>query len=194
MLQRIWSSIRQNPGRVALAIAVVLGLTSLVLIVSTFINRSTVEELTVEVVDLRASLDQLRQVEQEGLRGLEDDATAAEAELAALEFSFPQLGEAFDIYRQGFALAEDNEVEIHTLETGPFTFEESPVGVLKVMNFRVNGLGERWDCLRYLGALELAGMETLALNEIVIGEGDRTCNFEVILASKATPGEIDSDG
>ncbi|MFV2044869.1 MAG: hypothetical protein ACC700_16745 [Anaerolineales bacterium] len=194
MRQRIWDSIRQNPGRVALALAVLLGLVNTLLIATAFRNRSAAGELVVQVIDLTESLAQLRQVEQEGLRGLEEGAISAEAELAALEQSFPQHGEPFDIYRQGFALAQANQVEIRAMETGPSSFKETPVGLLEVTTYRIDGAGQHLSCIGLLAALEQTGLETLALDEITLGLEDQTCDFEVVLASAAELGEIDVDG
>jgi len=194
MRQRIWNSIRQNPGRVALALAVLLGLVNTLLIATAFFNRSSAGELVDQVIDLTESLAQLRQVEEEGLRGLEEGAISAEAELAALEQSFPQPGEPFDIYRQGFALAQANQVEIRAMETGPSSFKETPVGLLKVTTYRIDGVGQHLSCIGLLGALEQTGLETLALDEITLGLEDQTCDFEVVLASAAEQGEMDIDG
>lgn len=194
MLRRMWISMLNNPARVALALAALLGLVNTLLIVTAFRNRSNARGLAAQVVELTENLALLRQVEQEGLRDLEQGALSAEAELAALEDSFPVLGEPFDIYRRGFALAEANQVEIRMMETGTSRFEETPVGLLKITNYRVDGLGQPLNCIRLLGALEQTGLEALALDEITLGIDDQACDFEVILASAAELGELNIDG
>lgn len=198
MLQRIGNAIRQNPGRLALALAILLGLINTWLVATAFRNQSTSGQLAAEVVDLTASLAQLRQVEQEGLRGLEEEALSAEAELASLEQSFPTLGEPFDIYRQGFALAEANQIEIRAMETGSSSTEQTAFGMLEVTTYRVDGAGDSSNCIGLLSALEQTGLETLALDNITLGLEDQSCNFEVILASIAELGEltggVDTDG
>jgi len=194
MLRKIWHSIRNKPARVALVMAALLGLVNTLLIVTAFRNRSTASELAAQVTDLTENLTLLRQVEEEGLRDLEQGALSAEAELAALEASFPVLGEPFDIYRQGFALAEANQVEIRMMETGTSLFEETPVGLLKITKYRVDGLGQPVNCIRLLGALEQTGLEALALDDITLGLENEACDFEVILASAAELGELNLDG
>ena len=195
MLQRIGVSIRQNPGRVALALAVLLGLANVFLMSPVFLNRAAAGQLESEVVALTDSLAQLRQVEQDGLRGLEEEASAAEGELASLEASFPNLGERFDIYRQGFALAEANQVEILAMDTGGSSTEETPVGFFEVSSYRIDAVGSQTDCIQLLGALERAGLAALALNEVTLDMEDQSCAFEVILASlgELTEG-ISTDG
>lgn len=193
-LQRILNSIKANPGRAALAPAALLALVNTLLIATAFLNRSTAGELAIEFIDLTESLAQLRQVEREGLQGLEEGALSAEAELAALERSFPELGEPFDIYRRGFALAEANQVEIRLMETGGSRFEETPVGLLEITTYQVDGVGQHRNCIRLMGALERTGMETLALEGITLSLEKEACNFQVVLASAAELGERDIDG
>ncbi len=193
-LQRILNSIKANPGRAALALAALLGLVNTLLIATALLNRSTASELAVEVIALSESLAQLRQVEREGLQGLEGGALSAEAELAALEQSFPELGEPFDIYRRGFALAKANQVEIREMATGSSRFEETPVGLLKITTYQIDGVGQHRNCIRLMGALERTGLETLALDGITLGLENEACNFLVILASAAELGERELDG
>ncbi|MEE9216955.1 MAG: hypothetical protein V3U32_05900 [Anaerolineales bacterium] len=193
-LQRILNSIKANPGRAALALAALLGLVNTLLIATALLNRSTASELAVEVIALSESLAQLRQVEREGLQGLEQGALSAEAELAALERSFPELGEPFDIYRRGFALAKANQIEIRLMATGASRFEETPVGLLKITTYQVEGVGQHRNCIGLMGALERTGLETLALEGITLGLENDACNFGVVLASTAELGERDIDG
>ena len=195
MLRRIWNFIKANPGGAALALAVMLGLVNGVIVATALSNRAAARELSTEVEDLTESLAQLRQIEQEGLRGLEEQALSAEAELAMLKQSFPVFGEPFDIYRQGFALAGANQVEIHVMETGSSSLEETPVGVLEITTYRVDGVGEAPHCIGLLDALEQTGLAALALNGIRIDVGDHNCDFEVVLASLGEiVGEVDPDG
>lgn len=195
MLQRIGTSLRQNPGRVALALAVLLGLINVFLMSSVFLNQAAAGQLESEVVALTDNLAQLRQVEQDGLRGLEEEVSAAEGELASLEASFPNLGERFDIYRQGFALAEANQVEILAIDTGVSSYEETPVGFFEVSSYRIDAVGSQTDCIQLLGALEQAGLAALALNEVTLDMKDQSCAFEVVLASLGELAEgIGTDG
>lgn len=190
MLQRIGNAIRQNPGRVALALAILLGSINTWLVATAFRNQSSTNQLADEVIDLTENLAQLRQVEQDGLRGLEEQALSAESELATLRMSFPEFGEPFDIYRQGFALAEANQVEIYVMETGSSSFEETPVGMLEITTYQVNGIGEHLQCIGLMGALEQTGLATLALDEFFLGVEDQACEFEVILARAADLGDL----
>ena len=198
MLLRIWNSIKSNPGRAALGLAIVLGLINAALVFAGFRNGSAANRLEVEVVALEDNLAQLRQVEQDGLKGLEEQVLAVEDELAILKKSFPEFGEPFDIYRQGFALAEENLIEIGLMETGSTTMTETPIGVLEITTYRVDGTGQHLNCIGLLGSLEHAGLATLVLNEINIGIEDQECDFEVVLGSSVDvgrlPEEADLDG
>lgn len=198
MLQRILNSFRRNPGRLALTLAVLLGMVNTLLVATALFSDRSANRLAFEAVELKNTLAQLRQVEQEGLQGLEQEALAAETELETLKGSFPELGEPFDLYRQGFALAEANLVDIHGIETGSSILEETPVGMLEITTYRVDASAPLANCIGLLGAVEMAGLETLALDQLFLSPADETCDFEVILASAALsdwlPEEVDTDG
>ena len=193
MFQRIMNAFRRNPGRLALTLAVLLSIVNIVLVATTLLRDQSANRMALEVVELENSLAQLRQAEQEGLQGLEQEVLVAEAELETLKSSFPQLGEPFDLYRQGFALAEADLVDILGIETSDSIFEETPIGTLKISTYRVDALAQLANCIGLLGALETAGLKTLTLNQLFLGPPEQTCEFEVIVASAVPADELAED-
>jgi len=192
MFERFRKSLRNNPARFALGLSMVFGLVNAAVLAVALVSRQSATKLAVEVIGLQDSLDQLQQVEREGLQGLEQQAEQSEARLSGLVASFPALGEPFDLYRRGFALALESGVEIRGIETGNSTVQETPVGLLSTTIYRVSAAGEFPACLDLLGRLERAGLQTLALQELFIGPGDRACDFEVIVASAVPAAELGS--
>jgi len=190
MLDRLMKSIRNNPARFALGLSLVLGLVNAAVLAVALVSRQSAAKLAVEVTGLQDSLDQLQQVEREGLQGLEQRAEQSEARLAELVASFPALGEPFDLYRRGFALALESGVEIRGIETGDSTVQETPVGLLSTTTYTVSAAGDFPACIDLLGRLERAGLQTLALVELFIGPGDRACDFQVIVASAVPAAEL----
>ena len=190
MLQRFWNSLSRNPGRFALGLSVLLGLTDAAFLAIALFSRHNAAILATEVETLRESLAQLRQVEREGLEGLEQEALAAESRLAEVKASFPVLGDPFDLYRQGFALATESGVNIKSITTGSSAVEETPVGLLSKTTYLVSASGDFPNCLDLMDRLETAGLQTLALQELFIGPGDRACDFEVIVASAVPAAEL----
>ena len=190
MLDRLMKSIRNNPARFALGLSLVLGLVNAAVLAVALVSRQSAAKLAVEVTGLQDSLDQLQQVEREGLQGLEQRAEQSEARLAELVASFPALGEPFDVYRRGFALALESGVEIQGIETGDSTVQETPVGLLSTTTYTVSAAGDFPACIDLLGRLERAGLQTLALVELFIGPGDRACDFQVIVASAVPAAEL----
>lgn len=190
MLDRLMKSIRNNPARFALGLSLVLGLVNAAVLAVALVSRQSAAKLAVEVTGLQDSLDQLQQVEREGLQGLEQRAEQSEARLAELVASFPALGEPFDLYRRGFALALESGVEIQGIETGDSTVQETPVGLLSTTTYTVSAAGDFPACIDLLGRLERAGLQTLALVELFIGPGDRACDFQVIVASAVPAAEL----
>ena len=148
-------------------------------------NQRNAQSLGEQVIALQGSLDQLRQVEREGLEGLSAEAQEAEAELAALRAGFPKLGEPFDLFRRGFSLAAGHQVEIESVARGVSVLQETPVGFLSITTFTIQSVADLLDCLAYTGSLEDAGLETLALDNVNMLPEAQRCDFQVILASAA---------
>ena len=194
MFERLRKSLRNNPARFALGLSLVLGLVNAAVLGVALVSRQSAAKLAVEVTGLQDSLNQLQQVEREGLQGLEQQAEQSEARLAGLVASFPALGEPFDLYRRGFALALESGVEIRGIETGNSTVQETPVGLLSTTTFRVSAAGDFPACLDLLGRLERAGLQTLALEGLFIGPGDRACDFQVIVASAVPAAVLSAPG
>jgi len=190
MLERFRKSLRNNPARFALGLSLLLGLVNSAVLGIALVSRQSAAKLAIEVSGLQYSLDQLQQVEREGLQGLEQQAEQAETRLAELVASFPALGEPFDLYRRGFALAIESGVEIRGIETGNSTVQETPVGLLSTTTYRVSAAGEFLACLDLLGRLEQAGLQTLALEGLFIGPGDQACDFQVVIASAVPAAEL----
>ena len=190
MFERFRKSLRNNPARFALGLSLLLGLVNSAVLGIALVSRQSAAKLAIEVSGLQYSLDQLQQVEREGLQGLEQQAEQAETRLAELVASFPALGEPFDLYRRGFALAIESGVEIRGIETGNSTVQETPVGLLSTTSYRVSAAGEFPACIDLLGRLERAGLQTLALEGLFIGPGDRACDFQVVVASAVPAAEL----
>ncbi|MGH2621342.1 MAG: hypothetical protein ACRDHG_12350 [Anaerolineales bacterium] len=190
MFERFTRSLRNNPARFALGLSLLLGLANAAALGVALVSRQSAANLAFEVTGLQDSLDQLQQVERQGLQGLEQQAEESEARLAGLVASFPALGEPFDLYRRGFALANESGVEIRGIETGDSTVQETPVGLLSTITYRVSAAGDFPACIDLLGRLERAGLQTLALQELFIGPRDRACDFQVIVASAVPAADL----
>ena len=190
MFERFTKSLRNNPARFALGLSLLLGLANAAALGVALLSRQSAAKLAIEVTGLQESLNQLQQVERQGLQGLEQQAEESEARLAGLVASFPALGEPFDLYRRGFDLALESGVEIRGIETGDSTVQETPVGLLSTTTYRVTAAGEFPACIDLLGRLERAGLQTLALQGLYIGPGDQACDFEVIVASAVPAADL----
>lgn len=189
MFSKLWGLIKQKPGRVALAVGLLLAVANAALLANALARQSSTEDLTVQVENLQFSLEQLRLVDQEGLQSLQAEAEAAEAQLADLKAAFPTLGNRFDLYRQAFALASRSNVEVTSVETGSTTLHETPAGYLSTTSYAVKGLGSYSECLDLMERLEGAGLETLALDQLFMDP--LHCEFNVVLASSIPASQVD---
>ena len=122
---------------------------------------------------------------------MQAEAEAAEAHAAELMAGFPALGNPFDLYRRGFALAANREVEMQGIERNDSSYHETPVGMLRITRFSALGAGTLGNCLNLVADLEAAGLHTLALDELFIRPGDGRCDFDVVLASAAQAAELE---
>jgi hypothetical protein len=193
-VNRLWSSIREKPGRLVLALAVLLACMDSLLAATALQNRANAVRLAVEVRALQDSLDQLQRVEQEGLQGLEARALSEESRLAGLRAGFPTLGEPFDLFRRGFVLAGLNQVQLESIERGSSTVLETPVGLLASTAYSVRAVGALQPCLGFIRSLETAGLTTLAVDGLNLAPADLRCDFQVILASAASAPEPAATG
>ncbi len=184
-MQRARSTLRTHAGRILLGLAMAVALLDAVLAGSALVTQRNTERLSAEVVTLQDSLDQLQQVEREGLEGLASQAQLAESRLEALRAGFPELGEPFDLFRRGFSLAEAHAVEIETIERSGSSLEETPVGYLSVTTYTLKAVSELGNCIAYMRSLEVAGLQTLALENLTLVPEDLRCEFQVIVASAA---------
>ena len=183
MIRKVWNLIRSRTTWIILGATIILAALNLAFLGSSFQKNQQAVELQGQVEELTANLEQLREAEREGLQSLEDQLSEAEAQRAALEASFPEIGTAFDLYRRGFDLAEMSNVELLSVRRLGGTTQATVVGTLDVVSYNVQSTGDLWGCLSLLSQLEREGLQTLALNRIFIDLTDDACNFDVSVAS-----------
>jgi len=183
MLQKGWNLIKKKPAWVALGLTIILTAMNIVFLVSAFQKDQQAEALDEQVKALEASLEQLREAESEGLQSLEDELASAQTHLASLEISFPEIGTAFDLYRRGFDLARMSSIELTGIRRMGGTTQSTVVGTLDITTYEVTSVGDFRECLSFLSRLESEGLQTLALDHILIDPSSFVCNFDVIVAS-----------
>ena len=186
MLRKGWDQLKRNPAWAALGLAIIIAIVNLVLLGGALQKGRLTRELEGQVEALEANIELLRQTESDGLQSLEDELTSAQTHLISLEASFPDIGTAFDLYRRGFELADLSNVElnsIYLLEADTLT---TVVGTLEMTTYAVNSSGSLLECLSLLSQLENEGLQTLALDYILIHPPSMGCNFNVVVASAST--------
>ena len=183
MIRKVWHLLRRRTAWIIIGVTIVLAALNMAFLGSSFQKNRQAVDLQGQVEGLTTNLEQLREAEREGLQSLEDQLSDAEAHLAALEASFPEIGTAFDIYRRGFELAETSNVALLSVRRLGGTTQTTVVGTLDVVSYNVQSAGDLGGCLSLLSRLEREGLQTLALNRIYIDLTDDACNFDVSVAS-----------
>ena len=156
--------------------------TNVALVGASLLNYRAAAELETQIDGLEFSLEQLSEVDAEGLHNLESELSTAEADLRGLEASFPEIGAPFDLYRRIFELAGARRVDLNLVRRLEGSTQDTIVGTLEVTTYKVEAAGTASRCLSLLADLEREGLQTLALNKILVDPPAQVCNFDVTVA------------
>jgi hypothetical protein len=160
-----------------------LAILNLTLLGLTLRNRDLSAALAGQTAEIEANLAQLQQTESQGMEALQEELSQAEAELARLKASFPDVGAGFNLFRRGFELAQENRVQVESIERLGTTTQSTAAGDLLLTSYRLQGRADLNSCLAFLSSLEREGLDTLALTSIQIRPDSERCNLNVDIAS-----------
>lgn len=183
IFQKSWRLIRQNPTKVVLALGILLAFANAAVLGLRFQRKRTSRALTQQLEPIEIDLEELRQAEREGFKKLQVEVDTAEARLASLESSFPELGAPYNIFRRGFELASASSVEVTSVQRGSTVVEDTVLGPLITTTFNLESVGDLVPCLGLLSLLEHDGLHTLALEDIHIEPAQSVCSFDVVIIS-----------
>lgn len=183
MLRRGWDLLKIKPTWATFSLTIILAGINLVLLGGTFQKEKLTRRLEVHAEELKANMELLREKENEGLQILEDELASAEAHLASLKVSLADTGAAFDPYRQIYKLADTCNVELTSIHRLEGTTQSTVAGTFDMTTYSVNSTGNPGECLSLLSRLESEGLQSLALDHILIDPPSTVCNFYVIMAS-----------
>ena len=183
MLRKVWEFIRTNPTGVALLVSSLFALTSLALSGFSISDDRAGAELAEQVAELELSLGQLRVADAEGLQKLEQELEAAETRLSSLQASFPKTDTAFDLYRRGFALSLTSGADLLSVRRVAESSQETSEGILELNTYHLEIAAEFSNCRSLLTRMEQEGLQTIALDNILINPAVNVCSFDVVVAS-----------
>lgn len=188
MLKKILDLIRSNPPRTLMGVSLVMGAFSLLLVVIAVREGDAAADLSGQVDELEASLQQLKETDEEGLRSLESDLADAEALLRSLQQAFPTHEAAYDIYRRSAELAASNQVEFLSITRGESYSVETAIGTLDLTGFTLQGTASLDKCRAFIADIEAEGLQTLAVDGIFIDPLVNSCVFGVDVVRGSTVG------
>jgi hypothetical protein len=141
--------------------------------------------------EIMQNLSQLREAEEQGLQALEGELASAHNHLEELKASFPEIGAGFNIYRRGFELAGENDVQVEGIQRLGSSVQSTVVGSLQLTGYMVRSQAPLHSCLSFVSALEAEGLGTLAVKSFQILPETERCDFNLDIASvqKADPTE-----
>ena len=167
--------------RIAITGSVIAGIINLILVGGAYLRQAASQELDAEKDALRDNINSLEVINQERLDGLQDELDQIRAEVEELEAAFPELGAPFAIYSQALAISRENQVDLLTITLQSTDIHETYQGTVVEKQYGLELAGNMEDCLAFIGDLEQAGRETLAMKYINLLPLDYSCSLEVSL-------------
>jgi hypothetical protein len=186
-MQRFRENLKRNPTWVAVGLCVVLAAADLWFVGGHVQKQRNIANLHAEATTLEGDLTQLQAAEAQGLQGLQDSLKVSQDRLAALKAAFPTTGGGFDLFRRSFELAGAAGVEIQSVRRVSEDSQSSPAGTLRDVTYSIDATGELDQCMSLLQSLEDEGLQTVALDDIVIDPPAGECSFDVHVASVSSP-------
>jgi hypothetical protein len=165
--------------RAALFGSVLVAIIHIVMLGQALAWEQTIEIMVVQVQTLLSNAAGLQRIQDGQLDLLKEDVEQANLEVEALESSFPVPGAPFALYDRGFVMAAQNEVKIISISRHGRELLETAFGTVDSSNFGINAEANLENCLEFINRLELAGINTIAVNNIVIEPENLICDFDV---------------
>ena len=168
-----------TPRRIVIAICVILGLIHVILLGWTLQRRSASAQLAEARLVLEDNLDQLQQINQDQLDTMQAELESVQAEVTALEVSFPELGAPFAIYRRGLELAQESQLALLKISLVGSETLETVSGLILKKEYNIETQGSLENCLDFFDSLEQAGLDTVILDSASIIPAESQCSLEI---------------
>jgi hypothetical protein len=158
-----------------LAAAVANGL----LIASAYLRLRAEQSLSVQVQALRENLSALSQLQASRRSQLETQLAEAEGRVQTAQAALPSVGTAIEVFRLGYALAQDDDVIVLSVRRASSEVRETSIGPVEVTTHRVSASGSLAACMAYIGSLEGLG-PGLGVSGVSIQPDPGQCSMDVL--------------
>ena len=158
---------------------VILGTAHIILLGFTYQRQRAIEQLEADRVVLEDNLEQLRDINQEELDTAQAELDGLREENALLQQSFPELGAPFAIYHRIKDLADQNGIQLTSVDLTGMDSLDTVSGVVVRKQYNVFASGSLDSCLRLIQAIEAAGLDTVTMETIDILPEDNLCSMTV---------------
>jgi len=173
------SNARLAWSRLALWACLAAAVANALLIASAYLRLRTEQSLSVQVEALRENLAALSQLQDSRRSQLESEVAEAEDRVQTAEAALPSVGTALDIFRLGFALAEEDDIVVLSVRRASSEVRETSIGPVEVTTHRVEASGGLAACMSYLGSLEALG-PGLGVSGVSIQPEPGQCSMDVL--------------
>ncbi|OGT27310.1 MAG: hypothetical protein A2Z17_05065 [Gammaproteobacteria bacterium RBG_16_66_13] len=93
--------------------------------------------------------------------------------------ALPSVGTARDVFRLGYALAQDDGVIVLSVRRASSEVRETSIGPVEVTTHRVSASGNLAACMSYMGSLEALG-PGLGVSGVSIQPEPGQCSMDVL--------------
>ena len=164
--------------RLVLWACLAAGVANALLIGSAYLRLRAEQSLSVQVKSLRENLAALSQLQADRRSQLMAQLGEAEGRVQTAETALPSVGTAFDIFRLGFELAQE-DVVVLSVRRASSEIRETSIGPVEVTTHRVSASGGLAACMSYLGSLEGLG-PGLGVSGVSIQPEAGQCSMDVL--------------
>ena len=173
------ASLATYTQRLVIALCLILGAFHIITLGFTFQRRTATRQLDADRLVLEENLNQLRDINQEELDQAQAELDSLRAENALLEESFPELGAPFALYRRIKDLADQNTVNLASVNLLGSEIIDTVSGPVIRKQYSIEAYGTLDTCLGLIQTIENAGLDTVTMQTMDIQPEENLCSLVV---------------
>ena len=169
-----------SPVRIAIIGCVILAMLHAILLGGTYLRQTAAKTLQENRTAIEQNYAMIIVMNEEQRSVLQSQLEVAQAEVADLQASFPNLGAPFAIYPRGMDLSLSSDVNLQSISMISKDLHETVSGTIQTERYSVELNGSLFSCLTFINQLEQAGLDTVALEYATIWTEEELCSLEII--------------
>ena len=178
-----------SPVRIAIFGCVILAMLHIILLGGTYLRQSAAKTLQADRSAIEQNYTEIIGMNEEQRSDLQAQLEVAQAEVADLQASFPNLGAPFAIYPRGMDLSQNSDVNLQSISSISKDLQETVSGTIQTERYSVGLKGSLISCLTFIKQLEQTSLDTVGLEYATIYPEEELCSLEIITVGYPLTGE-----